>query len=196
MILKWLGGHWLDLLTAVGILAGLALSLYNFIIQRKTIGRRLDVEVTYGQFKDAPDGLRCMPMLFIDVANIGYTPVTIDAPYFILRDGKSYSPPKRVSDVRYPHELNTCKKFSLAAKEADIRQFYGTSCGYKGDVLIYGAVKDQTGKVWKSMKPWRLGLRDGKQTKKGNKLEWKAIRESESNFREYKGPLDDRTWLS
>jgi len=34
----------------------------------------------------------------------------------------------------------------LAAREADIMHFYGTSCEYKGEVLIYAAVKDQTGK--------------------------------------------------
>lgn len=195
MIGKWLSTHWLEVLTAAGILYGIVLSTYNLIVHRKTIGRRLDVKITYGQFRDAPDGLRCQPMLFIDVANIGYTPVIVDEPYFILADDRIYSPPKRVSDVQFPHELNTCRRFSLAAREADIRDFYGTSCGYKGEVFIYGAVKDQTGKVWKSKKPWRLGLRDGKQTKRGNKLEWKAIGECEGNYREYKGPLDVRIWL-
>ncbi|MGB8958212.1 MAG: hypothetical protein WCC00_04280 [Candidatus Aminicenantales bacterium] len=196
MIWKWLGAHLFEVISAVGIVGGVGFSIYKFIVHRKTLGRRLDVKITYGQFRDAPDGLRCMPMLFIDVANIGYMPVTVDEPYFILADDRTYSPPKRVSDVQFPHELNISRRFSLAAREADIREFYGTSCGYKGEVLIYGAVKDQTGKVWKSKKPWRLGLRDGKQTKKGNRLEWKAIGECEGNFREYKGPLDVRIWLS
>lgn len=186
MIGTWLSGHWLDVLTAAGIITGLVLSIYNFIIHKKTTGRRLEVKITYGQFRDAPEGLRCQPMLFIDVANVGYCPVTVEEPFFIITDGKALTPSEIVSDVRYPHELNTCKRISLAAREADIRNFYGASCGYIGEVQIYGAIKDQTGKVWRSKKPWRLGLRDGKQSERGHGLEWEAISKCESNYRDYK----------
>jgi hypothetical protein len=185
MIGKWLSHNWLGLITATGILYGIIMSTYNFIENRKTKKRRLDVKIAYGEFRDAPIGTSSHPMLFIDVANIGYCPVTINAPYFELPDGRTYVPPEPLTIIRFPFELNAGKSCSVAVRAAELMNFFGKSCGYAGEVQLYGVVQDATEDVWKSKRPWRLGLRDGKQGKREMNLERKATEQSEGNRREY-----------
>lgn len=185
MVWKWLLHNWLGVITAIGVLYGIVLSTYNFIEFRRTKKRRLDVKLAHGEFRDAPVGVGCHPMFFIEVANSGYSPVTIEAPYFELDNGQTYVPPEVTADVHFPFELNACKSCSRAVRYIDLVRFFGTSCGYKGEVWVYGAVRDLTGKIWKSKQAWPLGLRNGKQSNKSARMEQEAIHRSEGNWRSY-----------
>jgi hypothetical protein len=155
MIWKWLQHNWYAVIAAVGILYGMVLSTHNFIETRKTKKRRLDVKITRGNWYDGPEDIRAYPLLFINVSNPGYTSVTIDAPYFELPDGTRYDLPEINADVSFPHELQQCKSCRRWFKEADLMQFYTTSCGKSGDLRLWGVVQDRTGKVWRSKKIWR-----------------------------------------
>jgi hypothetical protein len=162
MIWKWLLHNWLGVITAIGVLYGIVMSTYNFIVNRKTKQRRLTVTITRGFKPDEPGNISIHPLLFINVSNPGYRTVTINAPYFELPYGQKLEFPHPLADVDFPYELQECKSCRLWAKETDVIQFFAISCGYSGEVHLRGAVLDATGRVYKSKKTFRLDLRDGK----------------------------------
>ena len=157
MILNWIRKNWLAILTAIGILYGMGMSTFNFIENRKTKKRRLDIKINRGYLPDGPQHIRAHPLLFINVSNPGYKPVTIEAPYFELPDGTRYDYPEIMADVQFPHELQECNSCRRWIKEADLIQFYTTGCGKTGELQLRGVVKDKTGKLWKTKKIWKRG---------------------------------------
>lgn len=185
MIWKWLGRHWLEVVTAIAATYGMVMSTYNLIVLRRTKQRRVQVKVSYGCFREAPIGLSTHPMLFIDVSNPGYSSATIEAPYFESKKGLAYKPPALTADVQFPFELGPGKSCSRAVMYMDLVHFFGTSCGLKGEVWVHGIVREMTGKVWKSRHAWPLGLRNGKRKNRSSRLEQEAINDGEGNWRSF-----------
>lgn len=185
MILKWLGRHLLEVVTAIAAAYGMVMSTYNLIVLRRTKQRRVRLRISYGFFRDAPVGLSSHPMFFIDVSNPGYSSATVEAPYFESKKGQVYKPPELTADAHFPFELGPGKSCSRAVSYMDLVRFFGTSCGLKGEVWVRGVVRDQTGKVWRSRQAWPLGLRNGKRKRRSARKEQEAIDNGEKNWRSY-----------
>lgn len=151
-ILKWIEKNWLGVVTAIGILYGMGMSTYNFFVSRCTKKRRLRVTITRGDKNDGRELMRGDDLLFINVINPGYIPVTINKPYFEMPEDTTYEPPGLLSDVSFPYGLLAGQRCRAWMKETDVAEYYTKACGLKGEVRLRGMVQDETEKVWKSKK--------------------------------------------
>jgi hypothetical protein len=147
-ILKWLLKNWLGVITAI-------VTGYNLIELRKTKRRRLKVTITRGDKDDGPVEKQGKNLLFINLINTGYVPVTVKKPCFLMPKDNTFDSQGLVSDVEFPHEVLACQSCSAWIREGDVIQFFTKACGLKGEVQFKGVVQDVAGSVWKS-KTWRL----------------------------------------
>jgi hypothetical protein len=147
MILNWLLKNWLAVITAIGILYGIGMSTYNFLDNRKTKKRRLKVNISYGWIPMGGD--LGDPMVLLEVVNPGDRNVTINTPYIDLPHGKHLITPWPLSHVTFPYELPEGKNCATWSKESQVREALVKS-GHKGKVPLRGAVREVTGKKFKS----------------------------------------------
>jgi len=141
------------------------ISTFNFFESIRTKKRRLTVTIIRGDQDDGPEEKRGRDLIFINVVNPGYVPVTINRPYLEMSDGTPYKPPGLMSDVSFLYDLQAGKPCRAWIKERDVMEFFTKACGLQGEVQFRGVVQDGTGKVWKSKK-WRQDKEIAKERKK------------------------------
>jgi hypothetical protein len=159
MVGKWLLKHWLEIITAIGILYGMGMSTYNFLANRKTKKRWLKVKISAGWIPAGGD--LGDPMVLLEVVNPGDRTVTINTPYIKLPDGKSLITPWPLSHVRFPYELAEGKNCFMWVKESEIAKNL-LKQGYKGKIKLRGMVNDATGTTYKSKKPYTFDIAKGR----------------------------------
>ena len=155
MFLQKILRHWLEIITALGILYGMGMSTYNFLDSRKTKKRQLKVKLLFG-FTPIGGDLGD-PMLLLKVMNPGDRTVTINAPYIKLPDGKNLITPWPLSHVRFPYELEEGKNCVTWMKESEVRENL-LKMDYTGKVELLGAVDDATDTTYRSKKTYTFDL--------------------------------------
>jgi hypothetical protein len=154
-VLKWLGEHWAQIITAIVAVYGAVLSTLNLLNIRKEKKRQLFVKMSYG-WLTLPRGLSD-PKLLIEVANPGYRRVTIQPSYIRLPHGEKLVFPWPTAEVRFPHELLEGKSCSLWVEEAEVKRSLKEK-GYSGKVKLQAEVYDQTGKNYRAKKALKYDL--------------------------------------
>lgn len=148
-MIKWIGGHWAALITALVALYGAILSTITFLATRKEKRRQLRLNMSMG-WHPYPQKLS-EPMLLIDVANPGYRSVTISFPYIRLPNEKILFFPPLKASVPFPHELKEGKSCMVWTEEAEIKRVL-LEQGYSGAIKLRAEVADQTGKKYRAKK--------------------------------------------
>jgi hypothetical protein len=152
----WFSKHW-EAIGAVATVVGLFVSIYLGFRGRR---RKPEVEVKMKDgFLTFTDGRLSDRMIFVEVSNTGEKIVTINVPYLQLPDNRKMVFPDPQSDVTFPHTLEEGKCCSLWVERKEVlRSLRGYGC--KGKVRVRAAVADQTDKVYKARKVWKLNVEE------------------------------------
>jgi hypothetical protein len=155
--MKWLVDHWAQCVTAIVAVYGAVLSTINLVSLLKEKKKRLTVKLSAGWIPTAKTNSD--NLILIEVVNLGYRPVTVEAPYIILPDGKYLVMPLPRFGDKFPYELREGKKCSFWIEEIEIRQTLKEK-GYSGNLKLYAEVSDQTGKKYRARKAFIYNLNE------------------------------------
>ena len=136
---------------------GAILSTVNFILARRERKPRLKVTCDWGVITQGRDVSQ--PFLFINIANVGYKTITINAPIFRLENNTQIIFRQPQSEVNFPHELTEGKSCKLWEEAKPIASEL-TQKGHRGEVKLFAEVSDAVGNRYRAKKPFILKVDD------------------------------------
>ncbi|MBV5348837.1 hypothetical protein JZU61_04175 [bacterium] len=139
-----------EFLTATIAIYGAVLASFNFYREQQKLKRKIKVNLSTG-YPTSNSGLGNF-VIVLEFVNHGYKTVTVNSPELKLPDGKTIIMPNPDSNVLFPHSLEEGKN-ALVWIEIERLQKELINDGYHDTVKIKGAIRDQTGKYFRS-KGW------------------------------------------
>jgi len=143
-------------ISATVAVLSLYLSLLNYLHIRREGRRQLKVQVSNGFLTHGPNLSEFM--LFVSVANSGRRDATVNTPYIIVPDGRTFVATQPSGTNRFPLVLHDGESCQIWLPAKDLATGMATA-GYRDRVKVRGACRDATGVEYRS-KPFIINVGD------------------------------------
>lgn len=139
------------IVVAAAALYGAVLSTFNLVVSRRE--KRPRLEVTFADGVEVRGGQVGGRQVFIQVANIGQRPATVNAPRLrIPNGGQILFWPSERSDTKFPCDLQEGRSCKIWEDRAEIIAAL-TRSGFTGKLELFAEVDDAVGHTFRSKKP-------------------------------------------